>query len=155
MDLVFWRHAEAEEPRDGLADIDRALTERGEQQAQRVGAWLNRQVPQTTVVLCSPALRCQQTALRLGREFIVRDELASGRPAASMLEAALRTSAGRPVMLIGHQPALGDALAKLLQLQDSNCHIRKAAAWWLRTQERNRGVQAVVWAVQSPETAGS
>lgn len=153
MELIFWRHAEAEDGREGLADIDRALTARGQQQAQRVGAWLNRQLPDSTLVLCSPALRCQQTALRLGREFILHDELAPGRSAAELLALARWPKADRPVLVIGHQPTLGDALAGLLRLQDGNYPIRKAAAWWLRTRERNGGVQAVVWAVQSPETA--
>ena len=45
MDLIFWRHAEAEDEREGLADLERALTSRGEKQAQRVGAWLDRHRP--------------------------------------------------------------------------------------------------------------
>ena len=48
MDLIFWRHAEAEDEREGLADIDRPLTARGEKQAQRVGAWLDRHLPEGT-----------------------------------------------------------------------------------------------------------
>jgi len=28
MDLIFWRHAEAEDEREGLPDLDRALTSR-------------------------------------------------------------------------------------------------------------------------------
>jgi phosphohistidine phosphatase len=153
MELILWRHAEAEEAREGQADIDRALTARGEQQAQRVGAWLNRQLAPGTLVLCSPALRCQQTVLRLGREFTLLDELASGHTVAQLLEVAQWPSAQRPVLIVGHQPTLGDALAKLLHLRDANYPIRKAAAWWLRARERDGVAQVVVWAVQSPETA--
>ena len=32
MDLIFWRHAEAEDEDDDMADIDRPLTPKGEKQ---------------------------------------------------------------------------------------------------------------------------
>jgi phosphohistidine phosphatase len=153
MDLIFWRHAEAEDEREGLADIDRRLTARGEKQAARVAAWLDRQLPEGTRLLCSPALRCQQTVLPLGRRFKLRDELAQGSTAAAHLEVAQWPAARHPVLLIGHQPAMGEALAQLLRMTSGNCAIRKGAVWWLRTRERDGDVQTLVWAVQSPETA--
>jgi phosphohistidine phosphatase len=153
MDLIFWRHAEAEDEREGLADIDRRLTARGEKQAARVAAWLDRQLPEGTRLLCSPALRCQQTVLPLGRKFKLRDELAQGSTAAAHLEVAQWPAARHPVLLIGHQPAMGEALAQLLRMTSGNCAIRKGAVWWLRTRERDGDVQTLVWAVQSPETA--
>jgi phosphohistidine phosphatase len=153
MDLIFWRHAEAEDDREGLADIDRRLTARGEKQAARVAAWLDRHLPEGTRLLCSPALRCQQTVLPLGRRFKLRDELAQGSTAAAHLEVAQWPAARHPVLLIGHQPAMGEALAQLLRMTSGNCAIRKGAVWWLRTRERDGDVQTLVWAVQSPETA--
>jgi phosphohistidine phosphatase len=153
MDLIIWRHAQAEDQREGLDDMDRALTPRGRKQAARVASWLDRHLPLDTRVLCSPALRCQQTALGLGREFELVDRLAPGAAPAQLLQAAGWPDADRPVMVVGHQPTLGQVLAQVLRLQDSNCDIRKGAAWWLRTRERNGGREVVVWAVQSPETA--
>ncbi|HCL86559.1 MAG TPA: histidine phosphatase family protein, partial [Comamonadaceae bacterium] len=44
MDLILWRHAEAIEARDGEDDLQRALTPRGEKQAARMAAWLDRQL---------------------------------------------------------------------------------------------------------------
>ena len=152
MDLIFWRHAEAEDEREGLADIARPLTPKGEKQAARVGGWLDRHLPEGTRILCSPALRCQQTALALGRKFKLRDELAPGTSASGLLEAAQWPAARHAVMLVGHQPALGETLAQLLHLPNGNCVIRKGAVWWLRTRERDGHEQTLVWAVQSPET---
>ena len=40
MDLILWRHAEAQDPEDGMDDLARALTRRGEKQAARMAAWL-------------------------------------------------------------------------------------------------------------------
>ena len=153
MDLIFWRHAEAEDEREGLADIDRPLTAKGEKQAQRVGAWLDRHLPDGTRVLCSPALRCQQTALALGRKFKLRDALAPGAVVTDLLDAAQWPHARRPVMIVGHQPVLGEAVARVLDVPVAACVVRKACVWWLRSRERDGHEQTLVWAVQSPETA--
>ena len=75
MDLILWRHAEAEEAADGMDDVARALTPRGEKQAERMGAWLDRQLPQGLRVFASPARRTEQTAQALGRKFKLRAAL--------------------------------------------------------------------------------
>jgi len=36
MDLILWRHAEAQDARDGQVDLERALTTKGERQAERM-----------------------------------------------------------------------------------------------------------------------
>ena len=51
MDLILWRHAEAEEAADGMDDTARALTPKGEKQAARMAAWLDRQLPEGLRVL--------------------------------------------------------------------------------------------------------
>jgi phosphohistidine phosphatase len=152
MDLILWRHAEAEDEAPGLDDLDRALTSRGEKQAARVGAWLDRHLPEGTRILCSPARRCEQTVLALGRKYKSRRELAPGATVAALLEAAQWPSARQPVLVVGHQPALGETLAQLLGVEAGSCAVRKGAAWWLRTRERDGHEQTVVWAVQSPES---
>jgi hypothetical protein len=75
MDLIFWRHAEADDWTEGCDDLQRSLTSRGEKQAKRMAAWLDRQLPEGTRIVCSPARRCEQTALALGRKFKMRSEL--------------------------------------------------------------------------------
>ena len=62
MDLLLWRHAEAEE---GENDLTRHLTRRGEKQAQAVATWLNKRLPKNLRILASPATRAQQTASAL------------------------------------------------------------------------------------------
>src|SRR3569833_2691153 len=153
MDLIFWRHAEAEDEREGLVDIDRPLTAKGEKQAQRVGAWLDRHLPDGTRVLCSPALRCQQTALARGRKFKLRDALAPGAVVTDLLDAAQWPHARRPVMIVGHQPVLGEAVARVLDVPVAPCKIRKACEKKQHNHKRDGHEQTLVWAVQSPETA--
>ena len=90
MDLILWRHAEAEDPADGSEDLERALTPRGLRQAARMAAWLDRQLPDGLRVLSSPAVRAQQTAQALERKFKLRDELA---PVATSAAAATAPAA--------------------------------------------------------------
>ena len=76
MDLVLWRHAEAQDWEEGCNDAARKLTSRGEKQAARMAAWLDRQLPEGTRILVSPARRAEQTAQALGRKYKLRPELA-------------------------------------------------------------------------------
>ena len=46
MDLILWRHADAEDGPDAPSDdLKRKLTPRGERQASRMALWLHRQTP--------------------------------------------------------------------------------------------------------------
>lgn len=152
MDLILWRHAEAEEAREGQDDLDRALTSRGEKQATRVAGWLDRVLPEGTRILSSPARRCEQTALALGRKYKIKPELVQGTTVEAMLQAAQWPDARQPVLLVGHQPVLGQVLAQLLGME-ADCPVRKGSAWWLRRRDRDGDSETVVIAVQSAETA--
>jgi phosphohistidine phosphatase len=151
MDLIMWRHAEAEDERLGLDDLQRALTPRGEKQAARMAQWLDLYLPDNARVLCSPALRCEQTVLPLGRKYKLRDELASDDKPDKLLAASDWPDGRQAVLVVGHQPMLGQAIAKLIGLRADNCPIRKGAVWWLRTRERDGHQQTVVIAVKSPD----
>jgi phosphohistidine phosphatase len=151
MDLILWRHAEAQDEEEGGDDLKRSLTGRGEKQAARVAAWLDRQLPEGARILCSPARRCEQTVLALGRKYKTRQELAPQASAAELLEVAQWPSAKQAVLLVGHQPALGETIAQLLHFKHASCPVRKGAVWWLRTRERDGHEQTVLVAVQSPD----
>ncbi len=151
MDLIFWRHAEADDWTEGCDDLARSLTSRGEKQAKRMAGWLDRQLPEGTRIVSSPARRCEQTVLALGRKYKLREELAPDTTADILLEAAAWPNGKSVVLMVGHQPSLGQAIARLLGLQQDSCPVRKGAVWWIRTRERDGDVQTVVVTVQSPE----
>ncbi len=151
MDLILWRHAEAEEAPEGGEDLERALTSRGEKQAARMAGWLDRQLPEGLRVLASPAKRTEQTARALGRKFKLRAELLPGGSPAELLELVQWPRSRGAVLVVGHQPMLGQVVAHLLALQASDCAIRKGAVWWLRHRQRLEAEETVLMAVQSPE----
>lgn len=158
MDLILWRHAEAQEhpelvtgrPGDAL-DLARRLTPRGEKQAARMAAWLDRQLPEGARIWSSPAARCEQTAMALGRKFKLRDELCPEGDVLALLELVQWPNGKSPVVVVGHQPTLGRVLARLLRLKEEDCSVKKGAVWWLRHRERSGVGQTVVVTVQTPE----
>jgi phosphohistidine phosphatase len=151
MDLILWRHAEAYEAEPGEDDMNRVLTPRGKKQAERMGAWLERQLPQGTRVLSSPAARAEQTVRALGRKYKVRDALSPGASVSDILETAGWPDAKYPVLLVGHQPALGGLMAQVLGMPEPVCAIRKGAVWWVRRRNRDGSGQTVLQAVVCPD----
>ena len=133
MDLILWRHAEAEA---GEPDVGRRLTSKGLKQAERMAAWLEHRLPEATRILVSPADRAQQTASALGRKFRTSHEIAPGASAASVLAASGWPDAREPVLVVGHQPALGEVAAFLLSGEEAGWSIRKGAVWWLTNRTR-------------------
>ncbi|MEY2618164.1 MAG: hypothetical protein RL522_1166 [Pseudomonadota bacterium] len=154
MDLILWRHAQAHEARAGDDDLMRALTPRGERDALRMGHWLDRHLPRGTRVLVSPALRCEQTALGLGREFECLPQLAPGASVEDVLSLAGWPGATRPVVVVGHQPTLGQTLAHLLGMAQASCPVRKGAAWWLRARAREGRLQVTLVSALAPDLLG-
>jgi phosphohistidine phosphatase len=151
MDLILWRHAEAIEPDLDEMDMHRRLTPRGEKQAPRVAAWLDRQLPDGARVWVSPAKRTQQTAEALGRKFKTSELIRPDASVEQLLELVQWPLGKGCVLVIGHQPTLGQVLANLLELQANDFPVKKGSLWWLRYRERETGDRTVVVTVQSPE----
>jgi phosphohistidine phosphatase len=151
MDLIVWRHAEAEDTAADGDDLKRALTSRGERQAARMAAWLDERLAEGVRILCSPALRCEQTAMALGRKYRIREELGPGATPAGVLAAVQWPNAKQAVLVVGHQPVLGQVIATVLGLKGDGCALRKGAAWWVRSRDHEREGEAIVLAVQSPD----
>jgi len=151
MDLILWRHAEAHVLKEGQDDLERALTPKGERQAQRMAEWLNQRLAHSTRILVSPALRTQQTAKALERSFKTVKTIAPDASATAVLSAVRWPESSEPVLVVGHQPTLGQVAALLLGEIGQTWVIKKGAVWWLRSREREGGNQVVLQAVQSPD----
>ena len=158
MNLLLWRHAEAEQ---GTPDAKRKLTARGEKQALAMARWIKANAPSKLRIVVSPAQRCQQTASALGLPFETDRRLAIDGDVASLLAAAgWPDGAGEgqaacdAVLVVGHQPTLGQTAALLLSGDEAEWTIKKGALWWFSNRTRQGETQTVLRAVIGPDLAG-
>ncbi len=142
MELILWRHAEAEDGGAG-GDLARALTKRGRKQAERMGEWLKPRLSEEWRVLSSPAKRAVQTAKGLGVDFEERDALGPGASPAAILHEAGWPQGKRSVLIVGHQPTLGEAAARILGVR-GDVGIRKAAIWWFAAKDGQASLRCVI-----------
>lgn len=148
MDIVLWRHADAE---DGMPDVERALTKKGHKQAESIAHWLAGRLPKHARVLASPAKRAQQTAAALNLAITTSDKIAVGVGARDVLHAAGWPDAGGAVVVVGHQPTLGCVAALLLTGAEREWPIKKGAVWWFASRVRNGVRQVALRAVIGPD----
>jgi phosphohistidine phosphatase len=148
MDLILWRHAEAEE---GGPDLERKLTPKGRKQAKRVAAWLLQRLPSRFALLSSPAVRARQTAEALEAQLKTHARLAPGASVAEVLEAADWPRRKAAVVIVGHQPTLGCVASYLVSGSPVEWTLKKGGLWWLTYRVRNGEGQVVVRAVMAPD----
>lgn len=148
MDLILWRHAEAE---DGFPDMDRALTSKGHKQADKTAAWLKAHLPEDTRIIASPAKRTQQTASALAQHFITEEAIAPGASVQAVLSAVGWGKTDGCTLIVGHQPTLGAVAAHLVANLDASWSVKKSAIWWLTAKPGPHGSQATLRAVIPPE----
>jgi phosphohistidine phosphatase len=146
MDLILWRHADAEDGRD---DHARRLTPKGFKQAERMAAWLDGRLPRNARVIVSPAVRAQQTAKHLKRDETTTDDVAPGADPAAVLSVCGWPHGRDTVVVVGHQPTLGCAAALALTGKPGRWHMKKGAIWWISARETESVARVV--AVLSPE----
>jgi phosphohistidine phosphatase len=151
MELILWRHAEAEasEP-----DESRALTAKGHKQAWKMAEWLDRNLPITCKILVSPTRRTVQTAETLGRKFKIHPGLAPDAAAKDILGIANWAEGREPVLIVGHQPTLGRAAALILTGAEQDWTIRKSSALWIGQKDRGDVATNYLKAVMAPELVG-
>ncbi|QJE02766.1 histidine phosphatase family protein [Massilia forsythiae] len=140
MELILWRHAEAEAhvaPGDREGDQARNLTAKGARHASRVGAWLDRQLPAHCRIVASPAARCVQTAQALGRKFAAVEALNTDSSAERILDACGWPGQKLPVVVVGHQPLLGQVAALVFSGQAHDWKIRKASVLWIARKDED------------------
>ncbi len=146
MDLILWRHAEAE---DGIPDHARELTAKGIRQAAKVAAFLHQHLPDDHRILVSPATRTQQTVAALTGHFTLAPTIAPGASAEAVLHAARWPDGGGTVIVVGHQPTLGEVAAQLLGSAGATLSIRKGAIWWF--SQRDGSSQTTLRLVITPD----
>ena len=114
--------------------------------------WLDRRFACHNPHSHEPRNRAEQTARALKRKYRVVPELAPGASAVAVLTAAGWPDAREPVLIVGHQPTLGEVAAYVLtRRRIASWSVRKAAAWWLSNRVRNGVSSTVLKVVMAPD----
>jgi len=71
----------------------------------------------------------------------VSDAIGTGTSAERLLREAGWPTAPRNVLVVGHQPTLGEVAARLLRSSEGGVSVRKGAVWWFSTRERDGKIQ--------------
>jgi phosphohistidine phosphatase len=148
VEIILWRHAEAA---PGDTDSARPLTGRGSAQAALVARWLLPRLPRELRLIASPARRAQETARALGRSFETAQGLAPGSDVTAVLRIAGWPDAGAPVMVVGHQPTLGELASRLLDGRRAPVAMGTGSVWWLRGTERRGRYETTLLLAIEPE----
>jgi phosphohistidine phosphatase len=150
MELILWRHAEAEDA-NGKQDIARELTRKGRKQAERMAEWLRPRLDGHWRILVSPAKRALQTVKPLDLDFEVSEAVGLAATPADVLGEAGWPRGERPVIVVGHQPTLGEVAALLLLGNEGEATIRKGAIWWFEARAREGKMETILKAVMNPD----
>jgi phosphohistidine phosphatase len=148
MDLILWRHAEAV---DGTPDDARELTAKGVKQAEKTAAFLKQHLPEHSRILVSPATRAQQTAAALTKRYPLAPTVGTGASAQDVLKAAHWPGGDGTVLVVGHQPTLGEVAAQLLGCNGHSLNIKKSALWWFTRRERDGLAETTLRLVIGPD----
>lgn len=130
MQLYLLRHADADTP--APSDDERALSEKGRLQAQKVGRFCEANDLKPDLVLSSPLKRAHETAkivsTTVRSELIVVPWLASGMSPHTAFEELRAYRNQGSVMIVGHEPDFSQLASYLLGLPTNQAiHIRKAS----------------------------
>jgi phosphohistidine phosphatase len=117
--LLLLRHAKSSWDDDGLPDIERPLTPRGDRDARRIGKALGRRDPLPDLVLSSTARRARQTVavvlraahLSLEPQFTPALYAASSDEILHLVRAL--PGACACALLVGHNPGFEELLGRL------------------------------------------
>ncbi len=148
MELILWRHAEAA---DGGPDLSRTLTEKGRRQAERMAHFLSGRLPKNTRTLVRPAVRAQQTAAALTHHFDTSPSLDPQATPQAVMKAAGWPMAGGAVLLVGHQPWLGELASLLMTGRAEYWSVKKGGVWWISRREREGDFQTVLRLAIAPD----
>jgi phosphohistidine phosphatase len=160
VDLVLVRHGAAEDreafAQGGGGDEQRPLTERGRRKVYAAAQGLKALLPRIDLLATSPLLRARQTAAILADAYgrpapIAIRELAPDASRASLQRWLRRQSGDATLVLVGHEPNLGE-LASWLTDGTEPIALKKGGACLLRVSgDLRAGSAALAWRNKAAE----
>ena len=150
MNLILWRHAEAEY---GPPDLERQLTIKGHHQAETMATWLQNHLPENYQVWASQAMRSQQTAGYLNKKPTILSTINPNIDARSLPRLLENVSDNATIIIVGHQPWIGEFCSYLLNGQWHDGHywsVKKSGFWWFQVKVTESGYTAKLKAALTP-----
>ena len=147
MELFLWRHADA---LSGVSDFERALSQRGHQQAGKAAEWLHEHAGPALLsdmrILVSPAVRTRQTAAHFCKEedkIQLCQPLYENASPKEILDILGWPDITLPALIVGHEPQISIFAERLLGVTPHPVSFRKGALWWLRIEGGRNKAQLV------------
>ncbi|WP_147126066.1 SixA phosphatase family protein [Shimia ponticola] len=118
--LIVMRHAKSSWGDHGLADIERPLNARGIASAKAIGEWLRFGKFEPSLALISNSRRTSQTWEEMGLSAETQFLPELYHAAAETILRVLRGASGDCVLVLGHNPGIGDFAARILGVAPSH-----------------------------------
>ena len=114
--LILMRHAKSDWSGGSTKDHDRPLNPRGRAAAERLGDWIRSHDLLPDQVLTSSALRTRETLMRLAlpQDIPVHATRDLYLASADQIMDHLRKAQAQTVLILGHNPGIGNCAATLL-----------------------------------------
>jgi len=122
-EIVILRHAQAEPGAAAQRDFDRALSERGRDEAKAVARWFSEHGLRFDRVVSSPAARARETAelaVPAGTSVELDAAVYDATPG-TLLTVLDRHAGGGRTLLVGHNPGLEQLVALLTEGRSDEC----------------------------------
>lgn len=157
LSLLLMRHAKSSWDDPAQQDHERPLNARGQRDAQLMGEYLAGQKLTPKIILCSSAKRAQQTAQFLVEsldsppDVLFYNELyQSSVPTYVELLTGLHDSTLSPVMIVGHNPEMDEAVRTLAgkdQHFSTACiaYLKFSAKSWVELSKRPQAKLIDFW----------
>ncbi len=135
MDLILWRHAQAQFAHH---DLSRELTSKGQQDALVMASFIHNKLPENLRCFASEATRSQETLMALDKPFQISEILNPEAQPALVLPWLFQElqSQSSSLLCVGHQPWLGYVCAQLISCQSDQeqphfeMNISRACLYW-------------------------
>lgn len=156
--VILMRHAKSSWRDRALDDLDRPLKKRGREAAPRMARWLDEQGLRPDRVLCSPARRTRETIelMRAADPSVPEPEIVPGlyeaAPAALLGELRRLPEDCDSVLMVGHQPGLGELL-RLLTGGVASARLNRAFEKFPTAAVAVLEAEIAAWSGLGPEAA--
>jgi phosphohistidine phosphatase len=151
MELIFFRHGDAEDVGPDGSDFARRLTSRGELESERVARFILQSGSQPDRLISSPLVRARQTAERVVRVLgpdlqpQVDDRLKSGAQLEDV-EGIVADNPSKRLLLVGHEPDFSRIIGALIG--DGRVDMKKSAAACVDVSVVQSGAGELRWLVR-------